>query len=171
MPTLHNRPRYKPVLPPRPVATRAPAPVFVHAPRRVWVGPLWGISGFALGVIVWHSFGFWDFVGRTVLKGPDDEERRMVRGDMPATPPAIRSTSSIHGPQVIVAGYGPVVAKGHRACSIAIPDAEEEATNVLPCPPGTPLALVKPLARKTDFGWPPREVRTEWGTTVRPQGR
>lgn len=168
MPSTHNRPRYKIAVPPR----TTPAPVYVVPTRRLWVGPVWGIAGFALGVAVWHTLGFWDFVGRTVLKGPDEDERRMIRGDAPATSvPANRATGTIHGPKVIVAGYPHAVVKAHLACSVAIPDADEETTSVSPCPPGTLPPPLKPLARKTDFGWPARDAQAAWGATVRPLGR
>lgn len=177
MTTSHNRPRYKPVLPPRSAATTAPVSPRRQWTRSPWDGPLWGIVGFVLGVAVWHSFGFWDFVGRTVLRGPDDDERRLVRGDVPAKhAQTMRTTGSIqggsiHGPKVIVAGYGPAAAKAHLACSVAIPDPDDGSTSVHPCPPGTPATPVKPLARKGDFGWPTRETRAEWGAIVRPFGR
>lgn len=179
MSTFNNRPRFKPAVPPRLAASQGQSPT---APRRQWsrswwAGPIWGITGFVLGIAVWHSYGFWDFVGRTVLKGPDDEERRMLRSEAPARQqPAQRTTgsiqgSSIHGPKVIVAGYGTAAAKAYLTCSIAFPDADEDATSVQRCPPGTPSTPAKPLARKGDFGWPTRETTAVWGAIVRPLGR
>ncbi len=117
---------------------------------RLIVGPAWGIAGFALGVAVWHALGFWEFVGKTVLRG-DEDERRLARVE-PPTQPALRTTGTVHGPKQIVAGYSPAAAKALRACSLATPTAEGGETIVTPCPNSTAIAASGRLARKSDFG-------------------
>jgi hypothetical protein len=145
-----QRPRYKIVVPPSPDGL-APTPRRA-ARRHAWVGPVWGIAGFVLGVAVWHSLGFWDFVGKTVLKG-DEEERRLTRAEVPANQlPALRTTGTVHGPKQIVAGYSPAAAKALRTCSVATPSASGEETVITPCPGNTPIAVAGRLARKSDFG-------------------
>jgi hypothetical protein len=155
---VQNRPRYKLIIPPS-----APTAETVRRAnlRRVWVGPVWGATGFALGVAVWHALGFWDFVGKTVLKG-DEEERRLARADVaPGQPPVLRTTGTVHGPKQIVAGYSPAAAKALRACSVATPTPSGEETLVTPCPGTTPQTGNGRLAKKTDFGAPtPPETQT-----------
>lgn len=38
----------------------------------------WGIAGFVIGAVFWHSIGFWGFVERIVYKGRPDEAAHYV---------------------------------------------------------------------------------------------
>jgi hypothetical protein len=119
-----------------------------------------------LGIAVWHSLGFWDFVGKTVLKG-DEEERRLTRADAPPGPAALRTTGSVHGPKQIVAGFSPAAAKALRACSLAMPSGAGDDTVVAPCPLNTPIAPAGRLAPKADFGAAAAAEPKGWGFTLR----
>lgn len=159
MSQLQNRQRYKLVIPPTDAKLRTARG---RSTLRQWVAPTWGAAGFVLGVAFWHSLGFWDFVGKTVLKG-DEEERRMARAETPAgQPPALRTTGTVHGPKQIVAGYSPSAAKALRACSLATPSTAGDDTLVAPCPLSTPVASTGRLARKGDFGAPAEVEAKAW---------
>jgi hypothetical protein len=160
MSQTNKRPRYKMIVPPSPDGASGQPQRMV--PNRAWVGPVWGVAGFVLGIAVWHSLGFWDFVGKTVLKG-DEDERRLARVDAPAgQAPALRTTGTVHGPKQIVAGYSPAAAKALRACSLAMPSTSGDETLVAPCPPSTPVAASGRLARKADFGAPVEPQSKGW---------
>lgn len=143
-----RRQRYRPALPPR-------APVVRASPSRpAWIGPAWGIGGFLLGIIFWHSLGFWSFVGEVVLKGPPDrEERQMVLrtdiGNPPAGQPS-RATGSLPAARPSMAGYGSGAAKAYLTCSVAMAAPWTGETEVSPCPPTTPPAVIRGQSRKTD---------------------
>jgi hypothetical protein len=165
MPQPHKRPRYKLPVPP---SNSAPSAHRSKASHRLWVGPAWGVTGFVLGVAVWHALGFWDFVGKTVLKG-DEEERRLARAEAPVGhAPAPRTTGTVHGPKQIVAGYSPAAAKALRACSLATASASGDETLVTPCPTGTPAAASGRLARRADFGAPAEPEPKAWSFKLLP---
>ncbi len=158
------RQRYKLAVPPG-VGSLTATPKLRRA-SRFWVGPVWGLAGFVLGIAVWHSLGFWDFVGKTVLKG-DEDERRLSRADVPPGPLALRTTGTVHGPRQIVAGYSPAAAKALRACSLAMPSGNSDDTVVTPCPISTPIAPSGRVARKVDFGAVAAPEPKGWSFTVR----
>jgi hypothetical protein len=107
-----------------------------------------GAFGFVCGALFWHVIGFWDFVGQVVLKGTLEDK---VTADEPITPPvAQRATGSISPSRPNLGGRSPA-AKASLACSIAVPDAAVSETLIGPCPPGTPVAPIKPLGKKADL--------------------
>lgn len=160
-----TRERYKPLIPPQPAAVPADRRVVRRLAPASMVGPAWGVAGFVLGIAVWHTLGFWDFVGKTVLKG-DEEERKLARIELAGSPrPSLRTTGAVHGPKQIVAGLSPAAGKTLRACSQASPGPGGEDTIVTPCPVNTPVAAPTRLARKADYGAAPEPEPKRWGFT------
>lgn len=118
--------------------------------------------GFVIGAAFWHAVGFWNFVGKVVLKGTVDEVRH-VRDVDPEV--ATRQRGRVAGETVVLATISA------DACISLSLDRSTGQIRPEPCiAQSMPLRVSRAGHREDSSIMPVRRnnVREAWATTVEP---
>lgn len=137
-----------------PAARRPAAPV-----RKASRGWMFGLLGFMFGAVFWHFVGFWDFVGRVVLKGPGES----LAGDADAAKRSGRASTRVAGEIMELTTIAV------DSCVTLRLDRDNGRVQSSDCPPLTmPLRLSRAGHREDATLMPVRRASAgvSWSTTI-----